>query len=206
MRCPLPELLGRRKRVDGSFHAGRVVDLDDSHSVRRIGEFQAKEFRRSHALAGCPRRTCLYRAFASTTAMGKWERLPQDVIGALLSSASCLASDEYNPSVGEGPLFVDRVRCIVPARFLEASGTTNLRHVSASVLVIGVNMRGHVTIPRSGSSPAEPASASRPRHRAALGSGPRPSLTAAKNSRSASSMSSTETPAPRAQVRAGELT
>ena len=38
---PPPELLGRWEGADGPFHAGRVVDLDDFHAVRRVGELDA---------------------------------------------------------------------------------------------------------------------------------------------------------------------
>ena len=113
---PPPELLGRWKCVEGPFHAGRVVDLDDFHAVRRIGELEAECFgvvtRLLEALCGV-----LVARLRLNYGYGEMGSEPQDVIGALLSSAACPASDEHDSSVGEGPLFVDRVRRIVPARF-----------------------------------------------------------------------------------------
>ena len=115
---PVPQLIGRGKRVDLLLQARRVVELDDAVAVGRVGKLQVEYLgvilRLLEPVAGSRvGRLCLDDGDGEVGAESK------DVVGPLTGAPPALPARHHDAPVGEGDLLVDAMRFILPARGLE---------------------------------------------------------------------------------------
>jgi len=115
---PLPEFSGAGKACNFLLLAGQEVILDDPVPVGRVGKLQPKYSRVVLCLLQ-PIPWGFVRSFRLNHADEKVAGVPQKIVRSLLRTATDRVSRDDDATVCEGLLFGERMRVVIPARFIE---------------------------------------------------------------------------------------